>query len=128
MTNKQKIKLYINPIEDSTKPPVNLTLLSDAFDFITGKFDIVSIEIQLNEYKRPSEFYFELLSGLCKTVSNSIITNNYTGKKKNNIFKVDSFNYLNIIIDNSKPFSVIYNNQTKEFKTLEDLSTVLSVL
>lgn len=128
MINKQKIKLYINPIEDSTNPPVNLTLLSDAFDFITGKFDIVSIEIQLNEYKRPSEFYFELLSGLCKTVSNSIITNNYTGRKKNNIFKVDSFNYLNIIIDNSKPFSVIYNNQTKEFKTLEDLSTVLSVL
>ena len=126
---KQKIKLYLTPYEVSKNPPINLTELSDALDFVCSKFDIISIEIRLNEYKKPSEFYFELLSGLCKTITKSVIVDNYTGQKTNNIFKVDSFSYMNILIDNSeKPFTVIYENQKKQFKSLEDFTTVLSVL
>ena len=127
--SKQKIKLYITPYEDTKNAPIDLTRLSEALDFVCSKFDIISIEIRLNEYKKPSEFYFELLSGLCKTITKSIIVDNYTGSKKTNIFKVDSFSYMNILIDNSdQPFTVIYENQKKQFKTLEDFITVLSVL
>ena len=127
--NKQKIKLYITPYEDVKTTPINLTILSEALDFINGKFEIVSIEIRLNDYKKPSEFYFELLSGLCKTITKSIITDVYTGIKSKSIFKVDSFSYMNIFMDNSEtPYTVLYENQKKQFKTLEDFIIVLSVL
>lgn len=127
--SKQKIKLYITPYEDINKLPVDITTLSDLLDILSGKFEIVSIEIQINEYNKPSEFYFDILSRLCKTISNSVVTNHYTGKKANNIFKVDSFSYMNIIINNSNdPFVVIYENQKKKFQTKEDFTTVLSVL
>jgi hypothetical protein len=127
--SKQKAKIYIAPYGVSSSNPINLTELSEFFDIIASKFEIVSIEIQINEYKKPSEFYFELLSGLCKTITKSVIVDNYTGTKKNNIFKVDSFSLMNIIVDNSeKPFTIIYENDKKQFKSLDDLAIILSVL
>ena len=62
--NKQKIRISVNPLSNLEESPVNIVELGEVFDFIGAKFEIDSINIQLNEKKKPSELYFSLLSGL----------------------------------------------------------------
>lgn len=126
--NKQKIKVLINPLCDLDAAPVNIVELNDVFDFIGAKFDIDSISIQLNEKKKPSEFYFSMLSNLCKINCKKVIVENYVGAKKNTTLTLDSFSLMNLIIDNLDGYTVIYNNEKHSFKDLQALQTILDLL
>ena len=126
--NKQKIKILINPLCKLDTAPVNIVELSDVFDFISAKFEIDSISIQLNEKKKPSEFYFSMLSNLCKINCKKTIVENYVGLKKNTTLTLDSFSLMNLIIDNLDGYTLIYNNERHSFKDLQALQTILDVL
>ena len=97
------------------------------FDFIVAKFEIDSINIQLSEEKKPSEFYFSLLSELCKINSKKVLVDNYVGNKNNNKLSLDSFSMLNLIIDNNNGFTVIYDNEKHILKDPTSLIAILSV-
>ena len=126
--NKQKIKVLINPLCNLDAAPVNIVELNDVFDFIGAKFDIDSISIQLNEKKKPSEFYFSMLSNLCKINCKKVIVENYVGSKKNTTLTLDSFSLMNLIIDNLNGYTVMYNNEKHSFKDLQALQTILDLL
>lgn len=123
---KNKANIFINPLSNIEKPPVQLTNLSEVLDHISSRFDIISIDIQLNENNRPSEFYFDLLSGLCKSVSNKVKVDNYIGKIKPNIFRIDSFDTLNITISNNPEYSFSFNNSQKTFADINSFLASIS--
>lgn len=126
--NKQKIRISINPLSILDKPPINIVELGDVLDYISVKFDIESLSIQLNEKKKPSELYFSLLSGLCKTACKKIIVENYVGSKKPNTLKLDSFSSMLLIIDNLDGYTLIYNNEKHSFKDIEAFRSILDIL
>lgn len=126
--NKQKIRILINPLSNLENSPVDIVELDEVFSFIGAKFEIESINIQLNERKKPSEFYFSLLSGLCKTASKKVIVENYVGNKKPNTLKLDSFSSMILIIDNLDRYTLIYNNEKHSFKDVESFRAILDIL
>ena len=126
--NKQKIRILVNPLSNLDNPPVNIVELGEVFDFVGAKFEIDSISIQLNETKKPSELYFSLLSGLCKTSSKKVITENYVGSKKPNTLKIDSFSTMVLIIDNLDGYTLIYNNEKHSFKDINSFRSILDIL
>lgn len=126
--NKQKIRISINPLSILDKPPIDIVELGDVLDYISVKFDIESLSIQLNEKKKPSELYFSLLSGLCKTACKKIIVENYVGSKKPNTLKLDSFSSMLLIIDNLDGYTLIYNNEKHSFKDVEAFRSILDIL
>jgi len=126
--NKQKIRISINPLSILDKPPIDIVELGDVLDYISVKFDIESLSIQLNEKKKPSELYFSLLSGLCKTACKKIIVENYVGSKKPNTLKLDSFSSMLLIIDNLDGYTLIYNNEKHSFKDIEAFRSILDIL
>ncbi len=126
--NKQKIKIFINPLCDLDSAPINIVDTNEVLDFISAKFEIESINIQLNEKKQPSEFYFSMLSSLCKSICKKVIVDNYVGSKKNSTLTLDSFSVMNLIIDNFNHYTVLYNNEKHSFKDLQALQTILNIL
>jgi hypothetical protein len=123
---KQKLRIFIDPLSDVTKKPVDLVTISSLLDFLSSRFEIESIDIQLNERARPSQFYFDFLSGLCKGASKKINIDDYVGSKKPNVFKLDSFSSLNLIINNEGRFTTIFENEKKSYGTCEELTEELS--
>lgn len=128
MIKKEKLIIQIKPILDTNTPPVDLTTVNDALEFLSSKYEIDSIKIQLSERKKPSEFYFSLLSELCKTITGKVFVENYISTKENNSLKIDSFSTMNIIIDNKNKFTIIYNNEKKCFSDIESFKTIISFL
>lgn len=126
--NKQKIRIIVNPLSNLEEPPVSIVDLGDVFDFICVKFDIESISIQLNEKKRPSELYFSLLSGLCKSACQNVVVDNYVGRNKPSTLKIDSFSSMVLVIDNFEGYTMIYNNEKHSFKTLDIFRPILDIL
>jgi len=126
--NKEKLKITINPLSDLDKAPVNIVELGDVFDFVGAKFEIESINIQLSEKKKPSEFYFSLLSGLCKSICKKVVVENYVGSRKPNTMRIDSFSTMVLIIDNSDGYTLVYNNEKHSFKDQESFRTILDIL
>lgn len=128
MIKKEKLIIQIKPILDTNTPPVDLTTVNDVLEFLSSKYEIDSIKIQLSERKKPSEFYFSLLSELCKTITGKVFVENYISTKENNSLKIDSFSAMNIIIDNKNKFTIIYNNEKKCFNDIESFKTIISYL
>ena len=126
--NKQKIRISINPLSILDKPPIDIVELGDVLDYVGVKFDIESLNIQLNEKKKPSELYFSLLSGLCKTVCKKVVVENYVGSKKPNTLKLDSFSSMLLIIDNLDGYTLIYNNEKHSFKDVDAFRSILDIL
>ena len=116
---KTKVKIFINPLANCNKFPVNIVDLTDVIDFLSSKYFIDTIDIQLNENKRPSEIYFELLLGLCKSVCSKVQVDNYIGNKKPNVYRMDSFSCVDIIIDNDN-YTTIFNNAKSVFQSKQD--------
>lgn len=126
---KQKVRIHIIPIQDVQKPPIRLDELAEFLDYIVSRFTIDSIKIQLREHKRPSEIYFEFLSGLCKANTKNVQVYDYISNKKHgNIFMVDSFECMNLLIDNTGACVAIFNNKKTECKTMTELMDYLSKL
>lgn len=123
---KTKTNIFINPLLKTELPPVSLTDLTEVLDHLSARFAIESIDIRLNENKRPSEFYFDLLSGLCKSVSARVRVDNYIGKKRPNVFSVDSFDTLKITITNEPRYSILFNNSPQHFDNIQDFINTLS--
>lgn len=123
---KTKVAIFINPLMKHGTTPVPLTDLSEALDYISARFEIINIDIHLSEQHRPSEFYFDFLSGLCKSVTNKICVDNYMGTKKPNVFRVDSFDTLKIIINNTPEYIISYNNSQRNFSDIKTFLFELS--
>lgn len=126
--SKQKIRISINPLSNLEKSPVDIVELGEVLDFVSAKFEIDSINIQLNEKKKPSELYFSLLSGLCKTASKNVVVENYVGNKKPNTLKLDSFSTMILIIDNLDGYTLVYNNEKHSFKDVTAFRSILDIL
>lgn len=123
---KTKVAIFINPLMKHGTTPVPLTDLSEALDYISARFEIINIDIHLSEQHRPSEFYFDFLSGLCKSATNKICVDNYMGAKKPNVFRVDSFDTLKLIINNTPEYIISYNNSQQNFSDIKTFLLELS--
>ena len=122
---KQKLQLFINPLSNMKDKPIDITIITEAIDYISSKFIIDNINIQLNEYNRPSELYCDLLFGVCKTITKKIKVDNYLGVRRNNISKTNPVNNVILIIDNKDIFTFIIDNNKHIFSDIESFSQFL---